>query len=240
MHCTAAQIHGYDYKFFHAAKLDDHWDTWVKVGSIADMLHEYRFVVFLDADCIIPHLEIPIEWLMNRWNVTANTSLAVSSDVEFGEGRSHDSKGNVMVNTGFMIAQQLPHTFEMFDAWSNCTNEERYPGCGRWKHEWAHEQRAFSEYIRYDYNPNHNIIEIPCEDASGFPGHPDWIESACEGTFVTHYTVDKGMVKSAIANSLMQDLVDVVQKDISSHKSLMVVEKSSVQDEENEKEEKDG
>jgi hypothetical protein len=30
--------------------------------------------------------------------------------------------------------------------------DEKYKGCARWKFDWVHEQRAFMEYIYYDFN----------------------------------------------------------------------------------------
>jgi hypothetical protein len=73
---------------------------------------------------------------------------------------SYDSKGNVALNTGVIIAQNLPLTAEMMTAWKTCTNGKRYKDCGQWKEKWSHEQRAFSEYIRYDFNPDGNNIVV--------------------------------------------------------------------------------
>lgn len=65
-----------------------------------------------------------------------------------------------MLSSGVVIAQNLPHTHTILEAWRTCTNETRYKGCGEWAWSWAHEQRAISEYIRYDedMNPEQNII----------------------------------------------------------------------------------
>jgi hypothetical protein len=57
-----------------------------------------------------------------------------------------------MLNSGFIVAQQLNRTPDILDAWASCTNDERYEGCSNWKWKWAHKQRAFSEYIRYDFD----------------------------------------------------------------------------------------
>lgn len=153
-----------------------HHNTWIKPHVIDELLHSYRFVVFIDADATIQHLEIPLEWLFNRWGITNNTSIAMPIDtrqiLNGDENASCDSKGKVTLNTGFVVAQALPYTFEMMNAWKTCTNGLRYPNCGTWKKEWSHEQRAFSEYIRYDFNPNNNIVvstpaQIFCFGMSG-------------------------------------------------------------------------
>ena len=158
-----AQIHGYDYKFYNAHHMAEHHDTWIKPHVLYELLHSYRFVVFIDADAILQHLEVPIEWLFNRWGITPSTSIAMPWDVQTSENgddhHSEDSKGKLVLNTGFIVAQALPLTFEMLDAWRTCTTEKRYQGCGAWKEMWSHEQRAFSEYVRYDFNPSgHNIV----------------------------------------------------------------------------------
>ena len=155
----SAQIHGYDYKFYHAQKTPDRWDTWAKVSAIAELLRSnpYRFVIFLDADAVVHHMEVPMEWLFNRWNITTNTSIALPVDVEREDCLTCDTKGKVMLNSGFIVAQQLNRTLEILDAWASCINDERYEGCSNWKWKWAHEQRAFSEYIRYDFDRPEDI-----------------------------------------------------------------------------------
>lgn len=103
-----------------------------------------------------------MEWLFNRWKITPETSIAMPIDTKEnrnGDDKvSCDSKGKTVLNTGVVVAQSLPYTFEMFKAWIECTTDLRYPGCSHWKDRWSNEQRAFSEYIRYDFNPNNNII----------------------------------------------------------------------------------
>ena len=74
-----------------------------------------------------------------------------------------------MVNTGFVIAQNLPLTHHIFQAWISCTSGDlgwgegygkEYRECGKWKMEWAHEQSVFSEYLRRDFNPQGDNIVV--------------------------------------------------------------------------------
>lgn len=144
--------------------MEEHWDTWIKPHALHEMLRHYKFVVFIDADAIIQHLEVPMEFLFNRWNVSPNTSIAMPVDTrQLPDGKNNistDSKGKVVLNSGVVILQNLPHTHQMMQAWTECTTEKRYPGCGQWKDRWSHEQRAFAEYIRYDFNPAGNNIVV--------------------------------------------------------------------------------
>ena len=144
--------------------MEDHYATWIKPHVLYEMLTHYKFVVFIDADAVIQHLEVPMEFLFNRWNIAPNTSIAMPIDTRQNlDGNlnvSMDSRGKVLLNTGVVVAQNMPHTFDMLNAWRTCTDEVRYPGCGKWKFDWSHEQRAFSEYIRYDFNQDGNNIVV--------------------------------------------------------------------------------
>ena len=97
-----------------------------------------------------------------------------------------------------------------------------HEGCSQWKYEWSHEQRAFSEYIRYDFNKTpETIVALPCNDAVGWPGFRDEVLSQstldddisdCNGTMFRHYTKDKSLVKDTGASSVMQILSAVIQQ----------------------------
>lgn len=218
-HYLYAQVHGYDYRFFRANALEGLHNTWVKPHALLEMLGlGYEFVVFLDGDAIINNLEVPLEWLLNRWGVTNQTSIAVSLDVANTE-LPKDSRGNVQVNTGFIVAQQLPETLNILKAWKDCTSETRYPGCGRWKQKWSHEQAAFSDYIRHDpeftVHPS-RIVQISCDDAMGYPTlkNTRWITEDCRGNFIRHYTIDKAETIHATGLGILQSVVELVRKDL--------------------------
>ncbi|KAK4107464.1 hypothetical protein N656DRAFT_720002 [Canariomyces notabilis] len=226
-HFLYSQIHGYDYRFIQAKKIKDHWDSWIKPHVLKELLGAYRFVVFIDADTIVQHLEVPLEFLFNRWNIAPNvTSVALPVDtrqmVEGKENISADSKGRTVLNTGVIVMQNLPLSHAMLRAWQECTTEKRYPGCGQWKTKWSHEQRAFSEYIRYDFNPDgNNIVEIPCNDANGYPGlvGQAWVVDDCKGEFMRHFTVDKNLAKDSTANVLLQGIAEVLQVNFLQYKT---------------------
>ncbi|KAH7383747.1 hypothetical protein BKA66DRAFT_417531 [Pyrenochaeta sp. MPI-SDFR-AT-0127] len=224
-HFLYAKIHGYEYRFFNAHEMEGLHNTWVKPHVLFDLLHSYKFVVFIDADATIQHLELPLEWMFNRWGITPQTSIAMPLDtrqiLNGDEHASEDSKGKLQLNTGVMVAQALPHTFDMLTAWKECPDEKRYPGCGAWRETWSHEQKAFSEYIRYDFNPNGtNIVEIPCNDAMGYPGITDhsWILSNCTGQFIRHHTIDKAMTKKSTEIGMLQILTDLTRKELLGNK----------------------
>ncbi|KAL2264232.1 hypothetical protein VTK26DRAFT_64 [Humicola hyalothermophila] len=236
-HYIYSQIHGYDYKFLHANKIEGHYDTWIKPQGFRKMLSSYKFVVFIDADAIIQHLEVPMEFLFNRWNIAPNTSIAMPVDTQqVSEEKGNisvDSKGKVVLNSGVVVAQNLPLTEEMLEAWAECTTEKRYPGCAKWKTKWSHEQRAFSEYIRYDFNPDgDNIVEIPCNDANGFPGlKGKWgVVDDCQGEFIRHYTINKGQAKTSTAETLMQTVGELLQKDWARLSDKLLVEEQEPDD----------
>ncbi|KAG9196881.1 hypothetical protein G6514_003197 [Epicoccum nigrum] len=66
-HSLYSQIYGYDYKFFNARLPGGYHNTWMKPHVISSLLESYKSVVFIDADATVQHLELPIQWLFNRW-----------------------------------------------------------------------------------------------------------------------------------------------------------------------------
>ncbi|CAO2648121.1 Nn.00g090430.m01.CDS01 [Neocucurbitaria sp. VM-36] len=248
-HYLYSQIHGYDYVFFQAKEIGYQHHTWVKVHAIPEVLKNYKFVVFLDADVTVNHMEVPLEWLFNRWKITPQTSLALPQDVTREGCDTCDSKGNVMLSSGVIVAQNIPHTHKIFDAWKSCPNETLYPGCGTWAYSWAHEQRALSEFLRYDenMNPNQNILALPCDDANGYPEKnevkPEGMifYSDCQGNFFQHHWLDGGkrLTKKAIGESVMQSIAEVVQKSLWDGQDNLVINQTAEALQEEKKEEKE-
>jgi hypothetical protein len=146
--------------------------------------------------------------MLNRWNVTKSTSLTLAFDPD--EPQNKDAARNgTLLNCGFVVAQNLPRTFEILDAWSHCPDtEERYPGCSRWKTTWPAEQAAFGEYIRYDFDGAHDIHTVPCDEANGFPTSG----TECSGRFVRHHWTDKGLVRGMVNDAVMYGAMNRVHQ----------------------------
>jgi hypothetical protein len=123
--------------------------------------------------------------------------MAVDPDEPQNKDAAHNGTN---LNCGFVIAQNLPRTFEILDAWAHCPDdEERYPGCSRWRNTWPAEQAAFGEYVRYEFNRPEDVNEIPCGEANGFPSSG----SECSGTLVRHHWSDKGLVRGLMSDAVM-------------------------------------
>ncbi|KAF2850152.1 hypothetical protein T440DRAFT_115295 [Plenodomus tracheiphilus IPT5] len=199
-HYMFAKIHGYDYKFIRAPDYADRWGTWVKVPMMKEALKTHEYIVFMDSDVMFHYPHLPLEWLLNYWNMTDDTLAMMSIDPN--EPQNYDDKGNRFLNTGFVIARQSKRTQEMYKAWAECPSEKKYPGCARWKLDWAHEQAAFGNYLRYDYDRPDDIRVLPCVEANGAPEAAN--RGGCKGVFVRHFWVDKGLVAKNLADSVMQ------------------------------------
>lgn len=178
------------------------------------MLDDCRIVAVIDADVVFQHLELPFEWLMNRWNITEETSLAMPWDVEYytnNNGKkkiihwTHDPKGLLSINAGVVIAHSLPRTKEIVEAWVSCPDDPRFPGCSKLRHGWPAEQGAFADYIRYAYNKPTDLKTIPCSDANGFPGQ----NMECDGTFLRHFTTAKQSTKLDVGFGILDGLAKV-------------------------------
>jgi nucleotide-diphospho-sugar transferase len=207
--CAPALIHGYDYRLIHAPRYWFRHQTWVKVPMMREALKSYKFVVFLDSDAIFVEPLVPLEWLMDLWGVKDETTLAAMA-IDLDEPSNYDSRGNIMWNTGFVITQQSQRTEDMFDSWVNCPTDEKYPGCSHWEYSWAHEQAAFAEYIRYEYNETDELVPIPSNDANGSPYIPQ--NATCGGAFVSHYWHSKNQsiadLHELVAGGLSHELED--------------------------------
>ncbi|KAF2635785.1 hypothetical protein P280DRAFT_170571 [Massarina eburnea CBS 473.64] len=199
-HYIYALIHGYDYKFIRAPDYEDRWGTWVKVPLMKEALKTHDYIVFMDSDVVFHYPHLPVEWLMNYWNMTSETMVMMAIDPD--EPQNYDSRGNRYLNTGFIIAQAGKRTQEMYRDWAECPSDRKYKGCSRWKLEMFHEQAAFGNYLRYDYDRPEDIKVLPCVEANGAPEAIN--RGGCKGTFVRHYWVDKGLVSKALGDQIMQ------------------------------------
>ncbi|KAF2875674.1 hypothetical protein BDV95DRAFT_485067 [Massariosphaeria phaeospora] len=199
-HYMFAKIHGYDYKFIRAPDYPDRWGTWVKVPMMKEALKTHDYIVFMDSDVMFHYPHLPLEWLLNYWGMTSETLAMMSIDPD--EPQNYDEKGNRYLNTGFVIAQQSKRTQEMYKAWAECPLDTKYQGCAHWKTDWAHEQAAFGNYLRYDYDRPEDIKVLPCVEANGAPEAEG--RGGCKGIFVRHYWVNKALLDRELGDSVMQ------------------------------------
>jgi hypothetical protein len=175
--------------------------------------------VSIDADATFMNLDLPLEWLFNRWNITKTTSLTlpIDPDQPNNKDRAH---GQTNLNCGLVIAQNSPRTHEILQAWEDCPDDEdRFPGCDKWKTDWPAEQAAFGEYIRYEFEEEDDVKSIPCDEANGFPGNPF---GECNGVFVRHHWSDKDLVKGVVGDEILRVLMGAVHRDFVRDKSVVV------------------
>jgi len=183
---------------------------WSKIPAISDQLLDgCRIVVAIDHDAVFWNLNLPFEWLLNRWDFSEQTSMAMALDNNWGQ--NHDDWDVLSINAGFIVAQNLPRTHEVLRAWDSCpSNETVYPNCRKFINGWPAEQGAWGTHIRYHFNKTTDRIEIPCNDANGFPG----MGTECFGLFIRHYTIGKDRVLPGIASSLSQLVFSVLHQDM--------------------------
>ncbi|KAK3081739.1 hypothetical protein LTS18_003264 [Coniosporium uncinatum] len=203
-HLLYASIHGYDYKFVHTQEFHDRSAYWTKIRAVANILHGYAVVVVLDSDAIFPHLQLPFEWLLNRWNFTEHRSILQATDPSWKE--LTNSYGRVNGNAGFLVIQNNPRSHEILRQWHGCPDDEtHYPNCSRFRSDWPAEQGAFGEYLWYKYSDYVN--QVACDEALGWDG----FKNGCKGIFVRHYTMGKHLVKGAVEHSLGQSFMAALQ-----------------------------
>ncbi|KAI5456081.1 hypothetical protein BGZ63DRAFT_418107 [Mariannaea sp. PMI_226] len=220
-HYLYALIHGYDYRLIRAADYPDRHGTWVKPAIIKEALKTHDFVICLDSDAVFTNLHLPIEWLMNLWDVTPETLIAMAYDLD--NQWTKDGRGNLILNTGFIIAQASQRNQEMFEVWEDCPN--RIPGCDNWKENWAHEQSAFSWYIRYEFNGTDEVKNIPCDHANGNEYYDEG-HGACQGVFVSHNWQTKDKTAEILGRSTMKTIVRRLHEQFQADKNEVFVDAS--------------
>ncbi|KAJ5746263.1 hypothetical protein N7520_011445 [Penicillium odoratum] len=164
-----------------------------------EALEHYKIVVFLDADVVLPHLHVPLEWLLNYWDINPETLVAMAWDPE-GE-MNNDNRGRLYLNTGFVIAQQSPRTKGISKRWDTCLDGSRYPECPQWSNRWPHEQGAFGTHVRYEYDLVEDVKALPCAEANGWP---EASNTECLGRLVRHYWGAKHLVASWVQESVLR------------------------------------
>jgi hypothetical protein len=211
VHSTAL-IHGYAYRYVRAPEFADRYGTWVKVPIVKEALLTHDVAVFMDGDVGVHYPHVPLEWLMNHWNITDQTLIAAPLDVH--QFDNFNDRGELSLNTGFLLGQASPRAQELFQEWVDCPTEpnEFYKGCSEWAYNWAHEQAALRDYIRHKYDRPEDIVTIPCPEANGSPDHPDGSQpggegSNCTGQFIRHYWMDKDLMKRELIDSIMPYMV---------------------------------
>ena len=207
-HWLYAKIHGYKYYYVTFDPPEDRRASWKKPPIMSKILEHHDACIYMDSDAIIRNLELPFEWLMNYWEIHPSTNslaLAVDPDAE----NNKDKFGKLYLNTGFIIAQNNPKTFEIMDAWDDCPNDGgQHPDCTEFRLNdpgKPTDQGGFGTYIRYDYAAD--IKELSCDEANGFPE----AHAGCSGVFVRHLWTGKNTwIKVDVGQQIPGRLLELV------------------------------
>lgn len=205
-----AKIHGYQYYYVRTEELKDRRGSWKKPPVLGRILEKHQTCVYMDSDAIFNHMDLPLEWLLNYWDINKDTnSVALAKDPKADHNK--DKKGKLYDNTGFMIAQNRPETFKMMADWTVCADEGgKHPDCVEYRtvaFGRPSDQGGFGNFIRYDYADS--VQELPCSEANGFPED----HSECVGTFIKHLWSGKNeLMKVAIAQMIPGKFLEVFHK----------------------------
>lgn len=181
------------------SSLPGKFGTWSKVSALKEQLYQYEFVIFVDADTIFPYPHVPLEWLFNYWDIIPENLVAMAIDPPYPI--NNDLRGRTMLNTGFIITQRSSRAHELFAAWESCPSDVEYLGCSNFSYNWPHEQGAFGNFIRYDFNRPDDVKILKCAEANGCP---EVSYLGCPGKLVRHYWGSKASVPSAVKESIVQ------------------------------------
>ncbi|PNS18469.1 hypothetical protein CAC42_6286 [Sphaceloma murrayae] len=200
-----ANLHGYDYRYIQVPEPQGLHGTWVKVKGQFRLTMEgkCKFVIVLDADVMFHDLRLPLGPILSYWNITDDIALAGA------HGGLKDVKGNFLINTGLIITQKTPQLPQLMRDWIDCPTDVKYRNCSHWRYEWAHEQSALSEHVRYDYQPY--IREMAMFDVHGphgkFTKHY-WGPEKVNRPGAVHDSIWKGFIPQ-ISDKFVADWKDV-------------------------------
>ncbi|RDA89717.1 hypothetical protein CP533_2512 [Ophiocordyceps camponoti-saundersi (nom. inval.)] len=199
-HWLYAKIHGYKYYYVAVEDPPDRRSSWKKPSVLSRILKEHDVCVYLDSDAIFPRLDLPFEWLLNYWQLTAeNSSLALALDPDLETNK--DRLGNLYLNTGFIVAQNNERTYEILDAWNTCPDEggPYYPECAQFRYNEPGRPTDQAGFRLLSYNYTDDIVQLPCVEANGFPQN-DW---GCKGQFLRHlWTGKEDQIKVDVGEQL--------------------------------------
>lgn len=250
-HYLYAHIHGYQYYFVKTTPApDERAQVWEEMRATLELLETDTcdYVLNMDTDAVFVHLELPLEWMMNRWNVTDNYAVTMAVDpdtpisktdqeIEANEGwtrYNRDEKRRVWGNPGVSIIRNSQLARDMLKDWWSCPDDEaRYPGCNKWRSVWPAEMTAFANYLRYEDKYKDHINELACQEINGFPE----MRTECLGVFIKHFTTDKSLIKAGMLRAIERAMVETVHEAMVDDKSNIIVNQWKLKDEISHKEE---
>lgn len=212
--------HGYDYQRVTAPLFEDYHKTWVKIAHFYDIIHKYDIVACFDPDVYVRHPNISIEYIMARYNFTANSSFLMAADPN--SKNNQDSQGRATLNMGFIIAQNNNLTKQILKGLALCV--ETIPGCEKWKTTWSHEQRAFSEYFRDRLMVGSELIIAPCKELNGYQEST----SGCTGAIITHGWTIKHAIKRRLRKLMFENLMMLLDRRMWNGKHVSVASTSDI------------
>ncbi|KAM0326256.1 hypothetical protein ACHAQA_006853 [Verticillium albo-atrum] len=216
-HWLYAKIHGYKYYYIQTGTFPDRRDSWKKPVIIGRVTPKYKTTVFADSDAIFNHLDLPFEWLLNYWEINKDKdAMTLARDPKAKHNR--DQKGKLYANTGFIITQDTPVTYDIMKDWAECADVGgKFPNCTDYRDKSGghpSDQGGFGNYIRYAYNES--IKELSCAEANGFPED----KSECKGTFIKHlWTGKKTYIKIAIGQMIPGRFLEILHQQMLSEKA---------------------
>lgn len=156
--------HGYDLRD-QLVLLDKHkLPHWNKMLLISELLPNYDYVVWMDADLYIMNLEIKLEDIIHKYQ-SSNKDIFVSSDAN-------------MTNTGVMFFKNTIDTQRFLHLW---LTHPSYPGGGNF------EQDAFQALHRENVdNCNSYTLVLPQKETNCYFGDYK------KGDFILHFAGARG------------------------------------------------
>jgi hypothetical protein len=101
-------LHGYDYRRIILPETE--MGIKARLQAIQALLPSYQIMILVTNDACLESPQLPIEYLLNRWNFKPDTSLAVSLGSLEGK--------HIIKSECLLVAQNIPQTYDLLRVWS--------------------------------------------------------------------------------------------------------------------------
>ena len=149
--------HGYNYMRYFDTKIDLRYVTWNKVYLINELIHSFKYIIWIDADAIFTNPEITFESIINE---NKSKHLHVCDDI-----------GGWRFNTGVMIWESCDWSKQVLKDWEAM---EKIP------HNRGAEQQQLINYLGKHDN---GCTNWHVYNRKRFNAHP---KDHCDGDFILH------------------------------------------------------
>lgn len=154
---------------------DQYVIVWYKPELLLKYLPYYHYIMFIDSDAIYKNTDISIENIID--NLDKKYAIIIADD------KSYSQWGGNEVNTGVIIVQNCPKSFEILNRWIDSTKNGDV--CEKWRGVHPREQACLSDLYITEFRDDIYI-------------HKSTFMNSANGEWIVHLMGKKSNERNAI------------------------------------------